>query len=137
MEMTVVAGGPAELVRRTAERLAGTEWTVVVVQDAVAASFAGSGLPPTYSSADAGPELVADLDLERLIADNPGGRVLVLCEPQRARELAARVLSVPAALVPTPEAASISRFRASRTGVRTVVSVNDILHLTTVGAGAR
>ncbi|MBF6072449.1 hypothetical protein [Nocardia farcinica] len=135
MEMTVVAVGDPAAMRRAAERLTDTEWTAIVVEETVSASPAGIGLPSTAPHAE--PEIVADLDLERTIADNPGGRVLVLCRPERARELVAQVLSVPAALVPAPEAASISRFRAARTGVRSVVSVNDTLHLTTVAAGAR
>jgi hypothetical protein len=138
MEITVVVvgrgGGTPDALRRAFQRLADTEWTRVRIQRTITEQVAASGLPAPASPARA--RTVETVALDRLIADNPGGRVLVLCEPECARELAAQVLEVRAAAVPIPESGSITRFRASRTGVRSLVCMNDTLHLTAAAAGA-
>jgi hypothetical protein len=140
MEITVVVvgrgGGTSDALRRAFQRLADTEWTRVRVQRAIAEQVAASGLQAPADASPAWARTVETVALDRLIADNPGGRVLVLCEPECARELAAQVLEVRAAAVPIPESGSITRFRASRTGVRSLVCMNDTLHLTAAAAGA-
>lgn len=139
MEITVVVvgrdDGTPDALRRAFERLADTEWTRVRVQRSVARQVAASRLPAPAAS-PAWARTVEAINLDPLIAENPGGRVLVLCEPECARELAAQVLDVRAVAVPLPGSGSISRFRASRTGVRSAVCVNDTLHLTAAAAGA-
>ncbi|MGQ4599662.1 hypothetical protein [Nocardia sp. R6R-6] len=135
MEITVVVvgrdGGPPGPFRKAFERLADTEWTGLRIQRTIAGQVGVhevSGVPA---------EVVETVLLDPLIADNPGGHVLVLCESECARALAAQVLGVRTAVVPLPESGSITRFRASRTGVRSVICVNDTLHLTVAVAGAR
>lgn len=138
MEMTVVGvGETSDALRLAGERLAEIEWTAVRVHDAVAGPVGESGVLDALPGPVARPEIVETLELDRLIADNPGGQVLVLCAPACAREVTARVLEVPTARVPLPENGSITRFRAARSGVRTVVCVNDTLHLTAAAAGVR
>lgn len=138
MEMTVVVvGETSDALRHAGERLAEIEWTAVRVQAAVAGPVGASGVLDALPGPAARPEVVETPELDRLITDNPGGRVLVLCEPACAREMTAQILEVSPAMVPLPEDGSITRFRAARSGVRTVVCVNDTLHLTAAAAGAR
>ncbi|WP_157229105.1 hypothetical protein [Nocardia brevicatena] len=135
MEMTLVGvGETSDALRRVSERLAENDWTVVRVHDVVAGPVGESGVLDALSGFAARPEVVETLELDRLIADNPGGQVLVLCEPACVREMTARILEVPTELVPLPESGSVTRFRAARSEVRTVVCVNDTLHLVDTAA---
>ncbi|WP_280420526.1 hypothetical protein [Nocardia carnea] len=132
MEITVVVvgpdGGPPGALRSAFERLVDTEWSGVLVQRSVAGQVSTSevlGVPA---------EVVETVLLDPLIAGNPGGHVLVLCDSASARALTAQVLEVRTAVAPLPESGSITRFRASQTGVRSVLCVNDTLHLAAAAA---
>jgi probable phosphoglycerate mutase len=67
--------------------------------------------------------------IERIIADNPGGRVAVVCHGGVINTWAAHVLETPRQLFFQPQYTSINRFMASSKGHRSVVSLNESAHL--------
>lgn len=82
--------------------------------------------------------IMHQIDLDRMIADHPGERVVVVCDSGTIRDLVAQILDVPNAVVPEPDTGSLTCIRASRSGIRSVVCVNDTVHIGKVlpGCGA-
>lgn len=109
---------------RVRDRLAGADWNAVVAEPA-------QMLPATQLAHHLVAETVvaARIDLEQLIADHPGKRLVVLCAAEPLRDLVSAVLDVPAAAVPLPQPFSLTRLRASRSGARSLLCLNDTLHL--------
>lgn len=66
---------------------------------------------------------------EEIIADNPSGRVAVVCHGGVINVWAAHVLNIERLLFFPPDYTSVNRFRASRQGARGVVSLNETGHL--------
>ena len=67
--------------------------------------------------------------MERIISDNPGGRIAVICHGGVINVWAAHVLEIPRILFFQPHYTSINRFMASSRGHRSVVSLNESAHL--------
>ena len=67
--------------------------------------------------------------VEGIIADNPGRKVAVVCHGGVVNVWAAHLLGLSTPLFFAPEYTSISRFRASAKGHRSVVSLNEAGHL--------
>ena len=67
--------------------------------------------------------------LDRLIAEHPGERVAVVCHGGVINVYLAAVLGIDRHLWFDPGYTSISRVRASRTGARSVGSINELAHL--------
>lgn len=67
--------------------------------------------------------------LDRVVARNPGGRVVVVTHGGVINIYLANVLGIGRDLWFEPAYASISRVLASRSGIRTVLSVNETGHL--------
>lgn len=66
---------------------------------------------------------------DRIIADHPGEKVAVVCHGGVINVYLASVLGIDRHLWFDPEYTSISRVRASRSGPRSVTSVNESAHL--------
>lgn len=67
--------------------------------------------------------------LERIIEDNPGRRVVVVCHGGVINAWAAHVLRLPSPLFFQPHYTSLNRFAASSAGHRSVLSLNETAHL--------
>jgi len=67
--------------------------------------------------------------LERIIADNAGKRVAVTCHGGVVNVWAAHVMGLEPRLFFNPTYTSISRFMASSSGSKTVVTLNEHFHL--------
>jgi probable phosphoglycerate mutase len=67
--------------------------------------------------------------IERLIRDNEGRRIAVVCHGGVINAWAAKVLGLGPRLFFDPTYTSINRFMAARTGERSVVSLNESAHL--------
>ena len=67
--------------------------------------------------------------IERVIARFPAGRVVVVCHGGAINAYLGHVVGIERPLWFEPAYASISRVAASRTGVRSIVSVNETAHL--------
>jgi probable phosphoglycerate mutase len=67
--------------------------------------------------------------LDRLIAAHPGQRILVVCHGGVINVVFAEVLGLKRSLWFEPAYASIHRMAASRTGIRSLVSLNETGHL--------
>ena len=67
--------------------------------------------------------------MEHIIAENPGGRVAVFCHGGVINVWTAHVLGMPARLFFAPTYASVNRFACARSGVRSVLSLNEQDHL--------
>jgi 2,3-bisphosphoglycerate-dependent phosphoglycerate mutase len=63
--------------------------------------------------------------MERVVAANPGGTVAVVCHGGVINTYIGHVLGIERALWFEPRYASIHRIAASRTGIRTVVTLNE------------
>lgn len=74
-------------------------------------------------------DIAERLDLGRLIDDSPGQRLIAIAGGGAIRQLAAAVMAVDVAPVPIPQPLSLTRIQASRNGTRTVLCLNDTLHL--------
>jgi len=68
--------------------------------------------------------------MERIIADNGGGRVAVVCHGGVINVWAAHVLEIQRHLFFAPHYTSIHRFMASSRGHRSLLSLNEAAHLT-------
>ena len=73
---------------------------------------------------------VPKIDFGSLIRGRAGKNVTVLSDAGSVRELVADVLDVPESALPLPQALSLTVIRASRSGVRSVLCLNDTMHLT-------
>ncbi|MFI7195179.1 hypothetical protein ACIBQ0_36080 [Nocardia nova] len=107
-----------------AARLGSAPWSAAYVPDS-----SRDVAPVLQRLVDVAPEVASTSDLSGLIAAHVGGRVLAVSSPQAVRELAAEIYDVDRGVVPLPESGSLTRFRISRSGVRSVVCLNDTLHL--------
>ena len=67
--------------------------------------------------------------IERIIADNPGGKVAVICHGGVINAWAAHVLEISRHLFFAPHYTSIHRFMASKRGHRSLLSLNEAAHL--------
>jgi probable phosphoglycerate mutase len=68
--------------------------------------------------------------MEDIIARNPGRRVVVVCHAGVINQYLAHVLQIPTRMVFfDPKYTSIHRVAASRTGQRSIVSINEASHL--------
>jgi probable phosphoglycerate mutase len=67
--------------------------------------------------------------LERIIADNRGGSVAVVCHGGVINAWAARLLGLPRVLFFDPFYTSVNRFAAASSGPRSIVSLNETGHL--------
>lgn len=67
--------------------------------------------------------------VERIVAAHPGERVAVVCHGGVINAVAADVVGLGADLFFEPAYVSVSRVRASRTGVRSLVSLNETWHV--------
>lgn len=67
--------------------------------------------------------------MERIIADNAGGRVLIVCHGGVINSWAAHTLGVEQMFIFNPGYTSISRFMCSSRGHRSVLSLNETGHL--------
>ncbi|WP_216892242.1 hypothetical protein [Nocardia alni] len=121
----------AGAIEALATRLSDTSWSAVYVSADLAGTVRGLDGFPGPS-----PDVVTTLDLERVISDHSGGHVLAVADPQSIRALAAGTYDVAVEVVPLPEPGSLTCFRASRSGVRSVICVNDTLHLSAAAADA-
>jgi probable phosphoglycerate mutase len=74
-------------------------------------------------------EAIVTSAIERIIADNAGGRVVIFCHGGVINFWAAHVLQTPRKLFFAPEYTSIHRFMASSAGHRSLVSLNETHHL--------
>lgn len=129
MELVVLSHGADDrlgphTIEALAARLGDAKWTAVYLSDNL------SGVPPELQHL-VGQIVPTTGDLNDLIADHAGGRVLAVMNPEVIRKLAAEIYEVDLGVVPLPDAASLTCFRVSRTGVRSVVCLNDTLHLGT------
>jgi hypothetical protein len=131
MELAVVslddgASHDAGHVAGVVARLAAGSWSRVhgaSTHRSIACDIAGALAVPT--------EIVERLDLGQLMIDSPGQRVVAIAGGEAIRELAAAVMAVDVAPVPLPRQLSLTRIQASRSGTRTVLCLNDTLHLLT------
>jgi hypothetical protein len=130
MELVVLSHGADDrrldprAIEALAARLGDSPWTAAYVPE----SSIGAG-PELRRLAGTEPVAVNTSDLHSLIGGHPGGRVLAVSSPQAVRELAAEIYDVDLGAILLPESGSLTRFRISRTGVRSVVCLNDTLHL--------
>ena len=69
---------------------------------------------------------------ERIIAAHPGECVLVSCHGGVINAFTSHILGVDALFVFEPAYTGISRFRAARSGERSIVSLNETAHLRTL-----
>jgi len=67
--------------------------------------------------------------MQRLIAAHPGQRVLAICHGGVINVALAEILGLERSLFFEPAYASVHRVAASRSGIRTVVSMNETAHL--------
>ena len=67
--------------------------------------------------------------IESIIAENPGGRVAIVCHGGVINAYASHILGVEKVLFFNPTYTSINRFAAARSGERTVLSLNEAAHL--------
>jgi len=67
--------------------------------------------------------------IERIIDDNAGRKVAVVCHGGVINAYIGHILEIPRPLWFEPGYTSVSRVAASRAGVRSVVSINDVGHL--------
>lgn len=67
--------------------------------------------------------------MEQIVSENLGGRVAVFCHGGVINVWTAHVLGLPVRLFFEPTYASVNRFRCSRGGVRSVVSLNEHAHV--------
>ncbi len=67
--------------------------------------------------------------IEHIIGENTGRRVAVFCHGGVINVWTAHVLRMPVRLFFDPNYASINRFSCARSGVRTIVSLNEFAHL--------
>ena len=67
--------------------------------------------------------------IESIIAENPGGRVAIVCHGGVINAYASHILGVDKVLFFNPTYTSINRFAAARSGERTVLSLNEAAHL--------
>jgi len=72
-------------------------------------------------------EAVVD-SLERIIQENPGHRVAVVCHGGVINTWAAKVLGLEPGLFFDPDYTSLNRFLAARSGERNVASLNEVPH---------
>lgn len=70
-----------------------------------------------------------DAAVDELVAQHPGGRVVAVCHGGVINCVVARVIGLEALLWFNPAYTSIHRVMASRSGVRSLVSLNDTAHL--------
>ncbi|MBD0859800.1 hypothetical protein IA539_01025 [Gordonia sp. zg691] len=70
------------------------------------------------------------------IADHAGANLVVVCAPEPIEELVADVLDVPRDGIPALVSGSVTRVRASGSGVRSMLCLNDTLHLIAAGSPA-
>lgn len=66
---------------------------------------------------------------EQIIVDNPGGRVAAVCHGGVINVWASHLLGTDRLLFFPPDYTSVNRFRASKQGARSVVSLNETGHL--------
>jgi len=70
--------------------------------------------------------------LERLVADNPGKRVAVTCHGGVINVWAAHVIGFAPRLFFNPDYTSINRFMCARSGERSIITLNEAVHLRSV-----
>ncbi|NKY87731.1 hypothetical protein [Nocardia veterana] len=138
MELVVFSHGadgcglePHAMIEAVAARLGDAPWTAAYIPDRSLAF-----LPALRRLVHAEPVAGPPSHLNDLIADHAGGRVFAVSGPQAVRKLAAEIYDVDLGVVPLPESGSLTRFRISRTGVRSVICLNDTLHLAVAAADA-
>jgi probable phosphoglycerate mutase len=67
--------------------------------------------------------------VERIIADHPGGRVAIVCHGGVINAYFGHILGISRNSLFTPDYTSVSRLAASRSGVRSVLRLNEVAHL--------
>ncbi len=67
--------------------------------------------------------------LEQVVADNPGRRVAVTCHGGVINAWTAHVIGFPARMFFNPDYTSINRFQCARSGERSVITLNEAVHL--------
>lgn len=82
------------------------------------------GSPEQYAFRD-----VAAAAVERIVAANPGRTVVVVCHGGVVNAYLSTILKIDRPLFFEPSYTSISRVQASSSGVRSLVSINEIPHL--------
>ena len=75
--------------------------------------------------------------LEEIIADNPGGRVAVVCHGGVINAWAVHLLGIQRPLFFGPDYTSMNRFMAARSGERSLESLNEVPHLRDLRRSAR
>jgi hypothetical protein len=129
MELAVVCcGGTAPSgTDRLARRLASERWAKVC------ADSRGWTLACQIADyLDTAVTLVDTLDPEVVIDRWPGQRVLAVCDAPTIQSLVASTLDVAVEGIPRPPDSALTRIRASRSGTRSLICLNDTLHLTGV-----
>ena len=66
---------------------------------------------------------------ERIVADNPGRRVAVTCHGGVINVWAAHAIGFPPRFFFNPDYTSINRFMCARSGERSVITLNEAVHL--------
>jgi probable phosphoglycerate mutase len=77
-------------------------------------------------------ELFADRvieSLERIVIDNPGRRVAVTCHGGVINVWAAHVIGFSPRFFFNPDYTSINRFMGARSGERSIITLNEAVHL--------
>jgi probable phosphoglycerate mutase len=69
---------------------------------------------------------------ERIVADNPGRRVAVTCHGGVINIWAAHAIGFPPRFFFNPDYTSINRFMCARSGERSVITLNEAVHLRSV-----
>lgn len=67
--------------------------------------------------------------VERIIASHPGGRVAVVCHGGVINAYVGHIIGVPRYTFFAPDYTSVNRVAASRSGVRSVLRLNEVTHL--------
>lgn len=127
MELAVVCCGATAPsgTDRLARRLASERWATVCADTrswTLACQIA--------DHLDTAVTVVDILDPEAVIAGYPGQQVVAVCDAPTIQNLVAATLDVAVEGIPEPPDSALTRIRASRSGTRSLICLNDTLHLT-------
>ena len=122
MELTLLCVPAVADLEAVARHVGSEAWDVV-------AADPGTWESAAMLAARLGRSLEAGGGADRLVADNPGRKVLLVCEAHLVRDYVAAVLDLDPDLLPAAEPGALTRVRVSRRGHRNLISLNDRLHL--------
>lgn len=129
MELAVVCCGEnaPSGTDRLARRLASERWATVCAD-----THAWTLACQIADYLDTTVTVVDTLDPEAVIDGYPGQQVLAVCDAPTIQSLVASTLDVAVEGIPRSPDSALTRIRASRNGTRSLICLNDTLHLTGV-----